>query len=46
MHVYVLFRYPDPARLQAEKLQLSQHFLVHQVIQSLYHLCDSLLNLL
>lgn len=37
---------PDPACLQAEKLQLSQHFLVCQVIQSLYHLSDSLLNLL
>lgn len=31
---------PDPDCLQAEKLQLSQDFLVCQVIQSLYHLCD------
>lgn len=31
---------PDPAHLQAEKWQVSQYFLVCQVIQSLYHLCD------
>lgn len=37
---------PDPARLQAKNLQFSQHFLVCQLIQPLYHLCDSLLSLL
>lgn len=31
---------PDPDHLQAEKLQLSQDFLLCQVIQSLYDLCD------
>lgn len=31
---------PNPDCLQAKKLQLSQDFLVCQVIHSLYHLCD------
>jgi len=45
-YLHALIRCPEPSLLQAEKLQLSQPFLVYQMFQSFHHLCKFLLDLL